>query len=1251
MTGRALGNVLAAATAVITGIGAAQAPSPPPAASRAPLIVAADKYDRSPALRDIPAAPQALSHMPDEREPAPRHRGRRGGSATLDPVAQDYPSASIIPAPLQSVEGIGNLNGVLPPDTNGDVGPNHYVQWVNLSFAIYSKGSPTTPPSLVYGPVPGNTLWAGFGGPCETSNDGDPVVRYDHLADRWVMSQLALPNSFFGLLFAPFYQCIAVSATPDPAGAYYRYQFSFNKLNDYPKLGVWPDAYYMTINEYQPISLQFAGQGVLAFDRSAMLSGLPARVVYFDLGSVDINLGGMLPSDLDGPPPLNGSPNYFVQVDDDAWGYSPDQLQIWQLHVDWTNPSASSFTGPTVLPTAPFDSDLCGYARNCVPQPGTTVKVDALSDRLMYRLQYRNLGSHESLVVNHTVDVDGNDHAAIRWYEIRNPGTTPQIFQQGTYAPDADHRWMGSTAMDALGNIALGFSVSGSTTSPSIRYTGRLAGDPPGVMTQGETDLAVGSGSQTHASGRWGDYSLMAVDPVDDCTFWYTQEYYAVTSSAGWQTRIGSFAFPSCGPVASDLPFVSVTATTASANEAGPTSGAFTVARTGDTAAPLTVAYTVGGTATRGVDYIALSGTVTIPAGASTAPIVVTPIDDPLVEPNETVIVSLGMDTAYRLGTPATGNVTIVSDDVPPDLVVSTVTAPATTGAGATISVTDTTANQGGGPADASATGFYLSANTLLEATDVFLGSRPVPALAAGTSSSASTGLTIPQGTATGTYFVFAKADVNNALAEAQETNNAKISAAVRIGPDLVVSTLTAPATAAAGGSIVVSDTTANQGGGGADASTTRFYLSTNVTLDTADVLLGSRTVPALDAGQSSAASTLLTIPAGTTAGLYTVLAKADAAAVIAETTETNNTKFTAAIQIGPDLVVSTLAAPAMAAAGGSIPVIDTTTNRGAGGATASVTSFYLSTNISLDAADVYLNSRPVPDLAPGAADTASTSLTIPAGTPAGLYYVFAKADGNNAVGETQEGNNVKLSPAIRIGPDLIVSSVTAPSTAGAGGAIVVNDTTKNQGAADAAASATGFYISTNTILDAADVFLGSRPVPALAAGATSSSSTSLQIPAATATGSYFVLAVAETNHEVAESVETNNTLFSAGMRIGPDLIISAFAAPSTAVVGGTMTVTDTTQNAGGGAAPASTTEFYLSTNLTRDPSDVLIGSRAVRSLAAGAINSGSSVLTIPAATAPGTYFIIAAADGPNAIVESSETNNTRALGIRVVAP
>ncbi|RMF93197.1 MAG: hypothetical protein D6736_02100, partial [Nitrospinota bacterium] len=316
--------------------------------------------------------------------------------------------------------------------------------------------------------------------------------------------------------------------------------------------------YYMSVNQFECLipppfcqmlgAFGFAGAGVAVLERDKMLAGLPALVIYFDLEPVNPGFGGLLPADLDGPPPPTGTPNFFVAMND-----NPDQLNIWEFHADFANPNNSTFglngMPNTTLSTAPFDSDLCNFDRECIPQRGTRQRLDALSDRLMHRLQFRDFGDHWAMVTNHTVNT-GNDHAGIRWYELRNSGSGWTIFQQGTYAPDEHHRWMGSIAMDKDGNIALGYSVSSSSLFPSIRYAGREPGDPPGTLPQGEVTIMSGGGSQTGAD-RWGDYSAMMIDPTDDCTFWYTQEYYAQTgglSGIGWRTRIASFRFPSCGP-------------------------------------------------------------------------------------------------------------------------------------------------------------------------------------------------------------------------------------------------------------------------------------------------------------------------------------------------------------------------------------------------------------------------------------------------------------------------------------------------------------------------------------------------------------------------------------------------------------------------------------------------------------------------------------------------------------------------------
>ncbi len=495
--------------------------------------------------------------------PVPFQKPEQKGEAPviLDPVVQTtIPQDAKMPATTVNFEGIGNVNGVLPPDTVGDVGPNHYVQMVNLSYQVWDKSG-----TSLLGPLASNTIWAALPADniCRVNNDGDPIVLYDQAADRWLLSQFALDfNGSNG-----FHQCIAISETGDPTGAFYLYDFKISdtKMNDYPHFGIWPDGYYLGVNQFDGASFAWAGQVAVAFERDKMLQGLPAQMVYFD--DPDPSLGAMLPADWDGAtPPPAGSPNLFVQL-----GGDNASLDIWAFHVDWTTPANSTFTSLVSPAVAPFDSDLCGFSRNCIPQPGGTA-LDSLAGRLMYRVQYRNFGSYQAMVANHTVDADGADKAGVRWYELRNSGSGWAVANQGTYAPDGDNRWMGSAAMDAQGNIAIGYSVSSTTTHPSIRYTGRLASDPANTLPQGEATLIAGGGSQGHSSGRWGDYSSMSVDPVDDCTFWYTQEYYVADSSADWQTRIGSFKYPGCttGPSGS----LSGTVTTDTPTPGTPVQGA-----------------------------------------------------------------------------------------------------------------------------------------------------------------------------------------------------------------------------------------------------------------------------------------------------------------------------------------------------------------------------------------------------------------------------------------------------------------------------------------------------------------------------------------------------------------------------------------------------------------------------------------------------------------------------------------------------
>jgi N-acetylneuraminic acid mutarotase len=365
---------------------------------------------------------------------------------------------------------------------------------------------------------------------CEFNGFGDPVVVYDQLANRWVITQFAgdFPNT-------PITdQCIAVSTGSDALGTYAVYGFHMtDDFYDYPKFGVWPDAYYASANIFNASGTAFLGPQAYAFDRDAMLAGTPATFIAAPRGGSGDD--SYMPADLDGlvPPPA-GAPNPYVSI---------GVLSTWpvhRFHVDFDNPLNSTFDLAGTLTPAPFTPFFAG-----IPQLGVGDQLDSLADRGMFRNAYRNFGDHEALVGNITVASDGV--AGVRWFEVNNVTSgTPAFTQQGTYQPDSTYRWMGSVAMDGNSNLSLGFSASSSSIFPQIRYAGRFAGDPAGELSQGEEHLFDGTGSQTDTVSRWGDYSDMTVDPVDDCTFWYTQEYYETTSSFNWRTRIGNFKFPTC---------------------------------------------------------------------------------------------------------------------------------------------------------------------------------------------------------------------------------------------------------------------------------------------------------------------------------------------------------------------------------------------------------------------------------------------------------------------------------------------------------------------------------------------------------------------------------------------------------------------------------------------------------------------------------------------------------------------------------
>jgi hypothetical protein len=391
-----------------------------------------------------------------------------------------------------------------------------------------------------------NQLWRGAGGECEIHNDGDPVVLYDQFADRWLLSQFIVADG------DEYGECIAVSASGDPTGQYYRYEFLFgpDTFHDYPHLGVWPGGYFMTTHEF--VGEVYAGAAVFALERDKMLKGQPARFVQFDLGPT---FGGHLPADVDGSKlPPAGSPELIFEVDDVS-NLAPDKMRIWKFKVDWKNPSASTIgVGPTHQPNYSLDipdyvTPQCVYGNgpNCVPQLASPTMLDTIGDRLMFRAPYRNFGDHESVVLNHTVV--GTGTTGIRYYEVRGLSTTPTIQQAATFNTTSRWRWMGSVAMDRRGDMAIGYSASSPAEYPSLRYVGRFAEDAPNTLPQTEALLHAGTTSQYFPLGRWGDYSDLTVDPVDDCTFWYTNEYYSTLPTVNvtpWKTRIGSFKFREC---------------------------------------------------------------------------------------------------------------------------------------------------------------------------------------------------------------------------------------------------------------------------------------------------------------------------------------------------------------------------------------------------------------------------------------------------------------------------------------------------------------------------------------------------------------------------------------------------------------------------------------------------------------------------------------------------------------------------------
>ena len=530
----------------------------------------------SPALRSVPASPVAAGRTEDgfPYRPVPHRKvpGQLVTDAATTQTATDTSAAS--PTTGSGFAGNSNSDLVLPPDTNGDIGYDAngnawFVQWVNLHYQMWKRpaGQTTWTSQLT---ASGDTVFANLNNLCSSTNDGDPQVVYDRLANRWVLTQFAFDtNWLFGTPTPPYGQCVAVSKTSDPTGAYNLYSWDVGHFNgtdyfpDYPKLGVWPNGYYLTFNYFSGNNLStFNGAGLVILDRTAMLSGAAAQANAS--GPLGSSIASMLPVTMDdSSAPASPLPETLVAVDTNSTA-GGSHLQWWHLdNVSWGSTLGATLNRLPDMSVATYNWDLCNESRNCIPQPGTNVGLDTLSDRLMYRAGYRTIEGVSHVVLNHTVNVaSSGSHAGVRWYDVTNVGTSPTLAQQGTYSPDGDNRWMGSAAMDSAGDIAVGYSVSSSSTYPSIRYAGRAPGDASGSLGA-ESTLKAGAGSQTDSSNRWGDYSSLVVDPVDGCTFWYTNEYYSSTAAYSWKTWVGSFTFPGCGGTPVTPPSAPTSATAA----------------------------------------------------------------------------------------------------------------------------------------------------------------------------------------------------------------------------------------------------------------------------------------------------------------------------------------------------------------------------------------------------------------------------------------------------------------------------------------------------------------------------------------------------------------------------------------------------------------------------------------------------------------------------------------------------------------
>ncbi len=543
----------------------------------------------------LETAPQAQVKTPTP----PVAPGSRTGASVEQTSQGTRPRAALVEsfdglgAGFSGPQGLANVRN--PSDNSLAVGPDHVVQIVNTRMAVFTKKGRRfkSTGQVLYGPVVTNAVFAGFGGPCETHNNGDAVVRYDQLAGRWLIvmpifvrgeerpdqpkpgvtgqpAQLSPPGRSgqpgrpFKLVppaepnpanpnrlkastsgKGPYSICYAMSTSSDPLGSYYRYEFLRPFFPDYPRPAIWSDGYYVPTSTSDDIIQKHA----CVVERSKMLKGLPATEQCFVIDGVNF----LNNADIDGKSlPPRGAPNIMMAAGGAQLnGVLEDNvIYAWRFHVDWKTAGKTKITGPTRIPVAPYKYLCGGQLTNCVPQPGIEKRLDAQGDKIMARLVYRRVGGHESIVAVHSVNTNAGG-GGVRWYEFRvgkNRGLV--LYQQGTYAPDKLYRWMASPAMDRMGNIGIGYSFGGSPNFPGQRFAARLANDPRGKLTLRETVLAEGAGVQNEM--RWEDYTQTAMDPTDDCTIWYVGDYIKKGLTT-YSSRIGAFRLPGCRGTSSTM--------------------------------------------------------------------------------------------------------------------------------------------------------------------------------------------------------------------------------------------------------------------------------------------------------------------------------------------------------------------------------------------------------------------------------------------------------------------------------------------------------------------------------------------------------------------------------------------------------------------------------------------------------------------------------------------------------------------------